>query len=374
MSAGLSFQLIGGDDEFLVDSRAVEAFNRKRRDFGDGAEIEMIDGRFGTVDEVSAGIGRFISAAQNLSLFNPKRIVWMRQATFLGETQVGKTEGAKSAAESLSAFLKDFSDPDAFLLISGSPVDRRRSFTKWVESAGALTYIALPKDSEQLIPHLLDKCGEEKVKIDHDAAAALIERVNGNPRMIMNELDKLITYVMNNETRLIDYECVNSMVPPYGEGNFFELADAFYTLNLESTLRCVRKHFFSNKDARGVLGNLQSRNRLLIQLRTLHDGGWVDLRRGSLSKDSLGSAAAEYALWFSDVNAKADTHPFGQNPFYLSRLAKIAARLTLKTLIDFQLAFIETFVRIIDHPNDQEQIIQQLVLDCLGRPSIERQP
>ena len=42
---------------------------------------------------------------------------------------------------------------------------------------------------------------------------------------------------------------------------------------LEWTLEALNRHFFTQTEARPLLGSLQSRNRLMIQLRILKDSG-----------------------------------------------------------------------------------------------------
>ena len=50
----------------------------------------------------------------------------------------------------------------------------------------------------------------------------------------------------------IDEQLVMELVPNFGEADFFEAADAFFSLNLEWTLEPLRRHFFTNNDASGT--------------------------------------------------------------------------------------------------------------------------
>lgn len=358
------YALVGGEDEFMVDRQAEEWFKEQKASFGENAEIEVIDGRASNVSDVENCISRFMQGGQNLSLFGDQKVIWLRQVNFLADNQTGRAEGTKSALKDLTTWLETFNDANTFLLISASPVDRRKAFPKFFDKQKKLQFISPGKGGDQLVYLVKLECQKHGISIEEEAIIALIARVSGNTRMMMNELEKLATYLDNSEDKRVTYSLVNDMVSQFGETEFFELADAFYNFNLQKALRSVRRHFFTHKDARPVLTNLQNRNRLLIQLRSLKDGGWFQLDGRQLNAASIARAQQAYADYFHAPTQKSEYHPFGQNPWYLSRLAGIANTIPLRTLIDFQLMFIETFSRILDHPNEQEQLVRNLVIDC----------
>ena len=115
-----------------------------------------------------------------------------------------------------------------------------------------------------------------------------------------------------------------------------------------------------------MLGSLQSRNRLLIQLRVLLDAGAIRLGGRGISKSDLESAARTYGHHFGDSEEKSNLNVFTQNPWYLGRLAETANKVSLKKLIDFQIAFTEAFEAIIERPNEQEEVCRELAVRCLS--------
>ena len=198
--------------------------------------------------------------------------------------------------------------------------------------------------------------------MSRDAVQLLIGKVNGNTRLIVEETRKLCTFVAGS-SEAIDERLVNALVPNFGEGDFFEATDAFFSLKLEWALDALRRHFFTNNEARPLLGSLQGRNRLMIQLRVLLDAGAI--RRG-VSQSDLAAAAKNYGQHFGENQEKSNLNVFSQNPWYLGRLLETAARVPLKKLIDFQLAFADAFEGIIERPNEQEEICREMAIKCLS--------
>src|SRR5690606_5212627 len=121
--------------------------------------------------------------------------------------------------------------------------------------------------------------------------------------------------------------------------------------------------FFAGYDARPMITSLQNRNRLLIQLKVLQDARVLGER---FSKESLESAARRYAEHFGGRTDKSGFNVFTQNPWYLGRLATPLRRVTLKQLIHFQSEFLHAFRGILARPQEQELVMRETAVRCLG--------
>lgn len=198
-----------------------------------------------------------------------------------------------------------------------------------------------------------------------DAVQLLIGKVNGNTRLVVEETRKLCTFAVGG-AEAVSEQLVNALVPNFGDADFFEATDAFFSLKLEWTLDALRRHFFTNSESRPLLGSLQGRNRLMIQLRVLLDAGAIRLGGRGISKADLEGAARTYAQHYGDIAEKSNLNVFTQNPWYLGRLAETAIRVPLKKLVDFQLAFVDAFEGIIERPNEQEEICREMAIKCLS--------
>ena len=360
------FTFICGDDDYLVSEEGKSWFAAQTEGLADDLSKEIIDGRSANVAEVEDALQRFTSAVQTLSLFGERKVVWLKDVNFMADSVTGRAQGTLDLLDDLKATIEGLNVETVAVLVTAFPVDKRRSFYKWVQKNGAFKAMEAGRDVAQMCAGLVrDTCAKSGVSISDDAVGLLVAKVNGNTRLLVEECRKLCTYV-GDAAEGISEQAVMELVPNFGEADFFEAADAFFSLDLEWTLQAIRRHFFTNNDARGLLGSLQSRNRLLIQLRVLLDAGAIRLGARGINKQELEVAGEHYAKHFGDDPEKSNLNVFTQNHYYLSRMAGTVRKAPLKKWIDFQLAFAEAFEAIIERPNDQEEVCRELAVKCLS--------
>ena len=363
---GKPFTFICGDDDYLVSERGKAWFAAQTKDLMDDLSKEVVDGRAGNVAEVEEAMNRFISAVQTLSLFGERKVVWLRDVSFLANSQTGNAQGTLDLLENLKAALDGLDPETVGVLITAQPVYKVRSFYKWCQKAADFTVLSGGKDAAAICASLIEEeCVKAGISMNRNAVQLLIGKVNGNTRLIVEETRKLCTFAHGSDEPISE-QLVNALVPNFGDGDFFEATDAFFSLKLEWTLDALRRHFFTNKESRPLLGSLQGRNRLMIQLRVLLDAGAIRLGGRGISKADLEAAGRTYERHFGENSEKSNLNVFTQNPWYLGRLAEAAARVPLKKLIDFQLAFADAFEGIIERPNEQEEICRKMAIKCLS--------
>ena len=360
------FTFICGDDDYLVSERGRAWFAAQTKDLADDLSRETVDGRAGNVDEVADAVHRFTSAVQTLSLFGERKVVWLKDVNFLADSVTGRAQGTLDLVETLKAVLSELDPSAVAVCLTAQPIDKRRSFYKWCQKTAEFTVISGDKDAAGLCAQLIkDECAEAGVTMTPGAGQLLIGKVNGNTRLIVEETRKLCTFAAGSGEPVSE-QLVNALVPNFGDADFFEAADAFFSLKLDWTLEALRRHFFTNNESRPLLGSLQSRNRLMIQLRVLLDAGAIRPGGRGISKADLEAAAKTYARHFGENPEKSNLNVFTQNPWYLGRLSETASRLPLKKLIDFQLAFADAFEAIVERSNEQEEVCRELAVKCLA--------
>lgn len=365
MSRCAKFAFICGDDEFLVSDKGRACFEKETRGITDELSKEVIDARGNNLDEVSQIIDRFIEAIQTQSMLGGKKIVWLKAVNFMSNSQTGNAKGTLELLEHLKSVLENIDNEAVFVLITASPVYKVRSFYKWCIKEGDSVIIDSGKDSTAIIEDKIQKtCSDLGTRISQSAIHLLSEKVKGNNRLITMEVEKLTTYI--DKGGVITEELINEMVPPFGEGDFFEATDAFFSGQLEWTLEALKRHFFTQTESRPLLGSLQSRNRLMIQLRVLKDSGELGSGFQQISQNDLSRIFGKFREHFDEDTSKSNLNVFTQNPYYLGRLLKDLNHFSLKNLVDFQIAFAETFEAIVETPKDPIAIFNQLAIRCLG--------
>ena len=251
------------------------------------------------------------------------------------------------------------------IVISAFPANGTRKETKWLVKYGSGTVINAAKDPAIIDKMINDECRKLGVSLDIHARHELVEKLDGNARMILSELDKLACFC-GKEGGTITFEMISTLVPNFGEGNFFEPVEVFFTRNLEKALDALHRFFFNDPNAgRALLSALQNKNRLILQLRAAKDAMSRNNKFGSSERD-IENAASEYRSYFGENTAKNSFNVFSQNPFYVKKIGTSAKHFTLKELINIQFSLVDCFSAMLDRPNEQEAIFREMFVRCLS--------
>ena len=358
------FTFVCGPDDFL-DNRTAKARFGQMSEGVDEFSIDVLNGFVNNVAEVETVTNRFREAVQTLGLFGARKVVWLKDVNFLADSQTGKAEGTLKQVVELKALLGSVNPDEIAVLVSASPVDRRRSFPKWCEKisdAHVLTEGTGGIDWDALAE---EECGTLGISFGPGVVELLVAKITRNSRLFLEEVRKLIT-ACDEADGVITERMVEELVPAFGEGDFFEAAEAFFSHDLSWSIEALRRHFFAGYDARPLLSAFQNRNRLLIQIRSLVDSGFLRVSDRGIDRSSFGRSAARYGQVFGSSTEKTPLNVFTQNTWYLGKLAGGSPLLALRLLIDHQFEFRRAFEEIIERPGDQEEILRAMIVRCLA--------
>ena len=362
-----AFTFVCGPDDFLVGRVGKERFEALAAEAqADDFSREVISGFAGNVDEVETAVNRFRDAVQTVSMFGGKRVVWLKDVSFLADNVTGRAEGTLRQVEALQELLAKVNPDEVSVIITASPVDRRRSFPKWCEANSDFTLAGGDGDNaaEALAGVALAEAREAGVTFGDGALEILLTKVGANTRLLTEEIRKLSTYV--DAGGVIEEAQVIELTPNQAEGDFFEAADRFFAGDLKGTLHALQKHFFAGGDARPVLSSLQNRNRILIQARVLIDAGDVRMPGPyGFDKAAWAKAQGTYAKHFGGDAEKSSYNLFTQNQWYAGKLVSTGRLPALRRLIDNQQEFLSAFEEIIRRPNEQETVLREMAVRCL---------
>ncbi len=370
MPTAKPFTFICGQDDFLVGRMGKERFEALAADVTDEFSREIVNGFAANVAEVESAVNRFRDAVQTVSMFGGKRVVWLKDVNFLADSVTGRAESTLKLVEDLQELLEKVNPDEAAVLITASPVDRRRSFPKWCEKTADFALAGGDGDNaaEALVGVVLAEARAVGVSFAPGAVELLLAKIGPNTRLLVEEVHKLANYVGDGaakESAQITEDHVAELTPNVAEGDFFEAAEAFFSGNLPRTLNAIHRHFFAGGDARPLISALQNRNRILLQVRALMESG--DVRLGPRGLDGMPKASSAHLAKFGEAaTEKSAYNIFTQNPWYLGKLAGSAKLPGLRRLIDNQQDFIVAFEEIIRRPHDQEEVLRDLAVRCLA--------
>ncbi len=358
-----NFAFICGQDDFLVGRLGRKRFDELSGDNADEFSREIVNGFAANVDDVEKAVNRFTEAVQTMPMFGGRRLIWLKDVNFLADTVTGKSETTLKRVEDLQQVLQSVNPAETAVLVTAAPVDRRRTFAKWCEKNAEFALADGGDDGEGLAAVVQAEARAIGIQFGPGAMELLLVKVGANTRLLVEEVHKLAAYAA--EGSVIEEASVAELTPNVAQGDFFEMAEAFFSGDLTWTLAALRRHYFTGGDARPILAALQNRNRILTQLRALVDAG--EARVGPRGVDGLQQAAAAHAAGYGDAaGEKSSYNVFAQNPWYLGKLAGSGRLPSLRRLIDNQRAFVDAFGAIIDRPHEQEDVLRDMAVRCLA--------
>jgi DNA polymerase-3 subunit delta len=256
--AKASLYAIVGSDESAVKSTAKDlAAQLTPADAGDFG-IETIDGCADNAEQAATRIRSTIEALQTLPFFGGGKLVWLKNANFLGDNVIGRAASVQEALEKLAAVLDEgFGSGEVKFLLSAPEVDKRRTFYKALAKRAELqVFDRLDSNRsgwEEEASALTQSLGKKrKLQFDEDALDLFVLLTGGDTRVIGNELEKIDLYLGKNNRR-VTLEEVRALVPISRGGVIFELGNALAARNLEQALTLVRRLLDQGESVIGIL-------------------------------------------------------------------------------------------------------------------------
>src|SRR5437762_10428683 len=128
-AAAKIYAVVGSDDAEVKHTAAELAEKLKPADAGDFG-FEIVDGAADNADQAATRIRSTIEALRTLPFFGGEKLVWLKNANFLGDDQKGRSASVQTALEELTETINEGLGPEIIFLLSAVEVDKRRSFYK----------------------------------------------------------------------------------------------------------------------------------------------------------------------------------------------------------------------------------------------------
>jgi DNA polymerase III subunit delta len=356
---------VAGSDEAQVKHAAADLAQRLVADDAGDFGLEVIDGIADNADQAVTQIRSTIEALQTLPFFGSTKVVWLKNANFLGDDPKSRSANVQSALEELSALIDSGIGDGVTLLISATDVDKRRSFYKMLVKRAELQVFDRLDASragweEQATEIVLDRAKERKLQFDPAALELFVVLTGGDSRQIDNELEKIDTFLGNE--RVVPVEVVRELVPLSRAGVIFELSNALSSRDLQLALTLVRRLLEQGESAVGIL--------LAAVVPTIRN---LLLAKDLMERHGIRHTHSpfQFIAAINRLPAKATEHlprkkDGAINAYGLAIAAQHANQFDTNQLIEAMRGCLAANVRLVTTQLDHELILTEVVIRLLG--------
>jgi DNA polymerase-3 subunit delta len=261
-AASANIYAVVGSDEAEVKRVAAELAEKLTPPDAGGFGLETMDGVAENAEHAAARIRSVIEALQTLPFFGSFKVVWLKNANFLGDSQIGRAASVQSALEELAELIQVGLGPDVIFLISATDADKRRSFYKSLTKRAELQVFDRLDSTrsgweEEAIELVGRRAKKKKLQFEEDALDLFVLLTGGDTRQIENELEKIDIFLGSGtsfrSTPRVTVDLIRELVPLSRAGVIFELSNALAKRDLELALRLVRRLLDQGDKAVGIL-------------------------------------------------------------------------------------------------------------------------
>ena len=363
-AASANIYAVVGSDESEVKRMAADlAAKVTPPDAGDFG-LEVIDGVVDNAEQAASRIRLTIEALQTLPFFGGK-LVWLKNANFLGDTAIGRAASVQSALDELAEIIKGDFGATVTLLLSATEVDKRRSFYKALANRAELQIFDRLDSSrsgweEEATEIVRPRATKRKLQLADEALDLFVLLTGGDTRQIDSELEKIDIFL--GKERRVNVDLVRELVPLSRAGVIFELGNALAERDLERALTLVRRLLDQGESAIGIL--------LVAILPTIRN---LLLAKDLMERHRLPRPHAPFHF-ISAINRLPDTatehlprkKDGSINAYALGIAAQNAHRFETGQLVAGMQACLEANLQLVTTQLDHELILTEVVVKLLG--------
>jgi DNA polymerase III subunit delta len=252
-----NFLAVIGTDEGLVREKALEIHHRLTGGVDDGFTHETIDGIADNSDSAFEICASVVQALRTIPMFGGDKVVWLRNANFLGDNVMGRSQRTEAGVEALRAALEAGLPDGVRFLMTALGVDKRRSFWKFIEKAAQVQVHDRIDTSgehweEQVAAIVEERAAEMGLSFERDAMALFVMLAGEQSQQIGNELEKLDLY-LGPERRVVTEDDVNRLVPLSREAVVFEIGKAIQKGNASRAIQLIDQQLAADESAVGIM-------------------------------------------------------------------------------------------------------------------------
>lgn len=218
---------------------------------GDTMNLSRFSGKGVEVKEI-------IQTCDTMPFFADYRVILLEDTGFL-----------KNANEEMAAYIKDIPSTSVVIFVE-SEVDKRSKVYKQIKALGYVCECNRLNHSD-LVKWVLKRLTKEKKKITKENMEYFLTKVGDDMDNIVGELEKLISYCMDQEVigkEAIDQVCVSEIT-----GRIFEMVDAIGSRNQEKALELYYDLVAVREPPLRILYMLTRQFNIMLQLKEMESKG-----------------------------------------------------------------------------------------------------
>ena len=359
--------LMGTDEARVKEAALMLVRSLTPPEAGDFSN-DIIDGTADNAEHAGRICSNVCMALQMLPFFGGTKVVWLKDANFLADTQTGRAQDAVEGFERILDVVESGLGSDVRFVISATGIDKRRSAYKRISKLASFEIFDKPDTSKSgwegpVLAVASRKAKELGITFESGALELLVQMAGDDTRQMENELEKIDLYL--GERRRAGLKTVQNLVSMSRAGVLWDLGNAIGKRDLPRALELLGTLMYQGQNAIGLLlAAIVPRVRSLLLIKDL--GSRYKLNKFNYagfctSLEGLPSSAT------SHLPRKKDGTGFNAYPMFLA--IPETGNFSLEELHAAFKACLSANTKLVTSSLDPKLVLERLLVGMLARQS-----
>jgi len=360
-----NIHVIIGSDEARVKEVALKLVQKLTPpDAGDFSN-DVIEGTADNAEGAGQICNNVIQALQTMPFFGGAKVVWLKNANFLGDSVTGRAQAAVIGFENILDVIEAGIGADVQFVLSATSLDKRRTAYKRLGKLAKIEVFDKPDTSragwEDAVMGQASRWAREKgITFESGALELLVQMAGDDTRQMENELEKIDLYL--GERRRAGLNTVRSLVSMSRAGVIWEIGNAIGMRDLKRALELLGTLVYQGQNPIGILlAAIIPKVRSLLLVKDLvskHKLSTGSYSAFTHSLDGLPSSVTAH------LPRKKDGTGFNAFPLFLA--IGESTRFTLEELNEAFKACLEAKSKLVTTQLDTKLVLERLLISFLA--------
>ncbi|HEY1082622.1 MAG TPA: hypothetical protein VGE29_10190, partial [Prosthecobacter sp.] len=246
--------VILGTDDARVKEMAMKTVQKLTPPGADEFANEIVEGNADNAEHAGQICSNVILALQTMPFFGGAKVVWLKGANFLGDSQTGKSQAAVQGFENILDVIEAGLGPDVKFVLSANVIDKRRTAYKRVSKLADIQVFDKPDTSKAgwegaVMAQATQKARELGLTFESGALDLLVQMAGDDTRQLENEIEKIDLYL--GERRRCGINTVRGLVSLSRAGVIWEIGNSIGSRDLQRSLELLGVLLYQGQNAIG---------------------------------------------------------------------------------------------------------------------------